>query len=97
MNRPDFWAQTHIITWRILSYLDSCPDAKDTAEGIAQWWLREEEIDVNIAIVRSSLASLVKWGWLMKTGGRASLTRYGLNKTRQHVLRQFLQRQSSFH
>lgn len=97
MNRPDFCAHTHVITWRILSYLDSCPDAKDTAEGIAQWWLREEEIDINMDIVRISLACLVKWGWLIETGGWAGLSRYGLNKSRQHVLRQFLQRRSSPH
>jgi len=97
MDRPGVSEDNNVVAWLILGYLCSHPDAKDTAEGIGRWWLRGERIDADTDVVRSSLAYLVKWGWLTATGGSAGLTLYGLNKNCQHALRQFLQSQSIIH
>ena len=97
MDRPDFSKDNNVVAWSILGYLCSHPEAKDTAEGIGRWWLRDEGIDVDTDVVRGSLAYLVKRGWLMATGGSAGLALYGLNKSRQDALQQFLQSQSIIH
>jgi hypothetical protein len=97
MNRPDFSEDYNVVTRLILGYLCSNPDAKDTAEGIGRWWLLGKGINADMDVVRGSLVYLVKCGWLTATGGSAGITLYGLNKHRQHALRQFLQSHSSFH
>ena len=45
---------------KILGYLERHPQAQDTLEGIAQWWLLEQEIRVQISRVKASLDWLVK-------------------------------------
>lgn len=97
MSRPDFSKDNNVVAWLILGYLCSHPDAKDTAEGIGRWWLRGEGMDADTDVVRGAIAYLVKREWLLATGGHVGLIRYGLNKTRQDELQQFLRSQSSCH
>ena len=97
MDRPGVSEDNNVVAWLILGYLCSHPDAKDTAEGIGRWWLRDEGIDADTDVVRGSLAYLVKRRWLTVARGSAGLTMYGLNKNRQYALRQFLQNQPSVH
>lgn len=43
----------------ITAYLARHPDAADSAEGIARWWLPGEGIDVSPEEVRCALAQLI--------------------------------------
>jgi hypothetical protein len=43
---------------RILEYLDSCPNASDTFEGIAQWWLGAASLHVPAETVQRALDQL---------------------------------------
>ena len=97
MDRAGVSEDNNVVAWLILGYLCSHPDAKDTAEGIGRWWLHGEGVNIDTDVVRGSLAYLVKRGWLRATEDYTGLTLYGLNKNRQHALRQFLQSQSSVH
>ena len=42
----------------ILEYMQRHPEAKDTAEGIAQWWLQQGRIEPTVDTVRGALALL---------------------------------------
>jgi hypothetical protein len=47
------------IAREILAYLNEHPDATDTLEGIAQWWLLERKIKYQRDLAREALAELV--------------------------------------
>ena len=44
----------------ILSYLSRNPEAKDTLEGIVDWWLLQQEIERKVANVKKVLDELVR-------------------------------------
>lgn len=78
------------IAHEILAYLDERPEAQDTVEGIAQWWLLERRIFHQINMVREALANLVKEGLVVERTGLNSNTRYQLNLERREEIRKLL-------
>lgn len=50
------------VAWEIERYLRAHPNAADTAEGIAQWWLSKTEHASNPAIIQVALNMLVSEG-----------------------------------
>jgi hypothetical protein len=79
------------IALRILSYLSANPEANDTSEGIAQWWLLEQEIRDQTAAVERALAELADAGWLIARGNSGSPPRYRLNPARAEEIRALLE------
>ena len=97
MNRPELCEENDIVAWLILGYLCSHPDAKDTAEAVANWWLDGEGITVGVDVVRGSLQFLVRLGWMTVTKGYTGECIYGLNMRRRRAVKQFLGAQPLFH
>jgi Fe2+ or Zn2+ uptake regulation protein len=60
-----------------LSYLADCPQAMDTEEGIAEWWLMRQQTKVAAETVRKVLKQLIETGRIeaIETGEH---TRYRL-------------------
>lgn len=79
------------ISRHILSYLAENPEADDTPEGIAQWWLLEREIRDQTAAVQRALAELTAQGWLVTARTPGSPLRYRLNPDRAGELRSVLE------
>lgn len=48
----------------ILAYLDECPQAMDTLEGIAEWWVMRQQIRLETEAVTSAVGQLVEQGLL---------------------------------
>ncbi len=46
----------------ILQYLQAHPDAGDTVEGIAEWWLTQHDANESEVLVEQALNHLVKQG-----------------------------------
>ncbi len=46
----------------IMRYLAEHPDAKDTVEGIAGWWMLERRMQASVADVKAGLDRLVASG-----------------------------------
>ena len=56
--RKDIRATSH----KILGYLIDHPDAKDTLEGIADWWMLQQDIKRNVAHIRKTVDELTVKG-----------------------------------
>ena len=50
------------IGYQIMAYLVDHPNARDTLEGIVEWWLLEREIKFETARVKEALSNLVAGG-----------------------------------
>ena len=48
----------------VLAYLDDHPTAMDTIDGIAEWWVLRQQIDIEVRRVSRVLALLVSEGVL---------------------------------
>ena len=60
--------------------LASRPEAADTAEGIANWWLHSQRTEIAPAIVEAALSLLVSRGQLVtavEPGGRTLYRPFG--------------------
>lgn len=60
----------------ILIYLDRNPRAKDTAEGVLQWWLAQYRYQIAIEKTQQALERLVSEGKLDKTVGATGIPIY---------------------
>ena len=85
--------KSHIVH-EILTYLVDHPDAKDTLEGIVQWWLLERRIQNAIAKVKEALAELVAQGLVLENEGRDSRIHYRINRRKHEEIQGFLKETS---
>lgn len=76
----------------ILEYLSKHPDAHDTAEGIAEWWLIDHLVRESKSRVKEALKELVDRGWLEVRQGRDARLRYQVNRTHQDEITTFVRR-----
>jgi predicted transcriptional regulator len=67
----------------ILTYLLGNPDAEDTVEGIASWWLLKEEVKRRTTDVQEALQELVENGLVLQRVGPDQRSRYLLNIGKQ--------------
>ncbi len=63
----------------ILRYLRSHPEAKDTLDGIAQWWLLREWTERRVAEVERAVSFLVTEELVLQTGRIGLPPYYQLN------------------
>lgn len=63
----------------ILDYLIRHPQAKDTVEGITEWWLLEQRIKNALIEVKAALNELVAKGFVVAQQNGDKRIHYGLN------------------
>jgi hypothetical protein len=83
------------IIFDILAYLADHPDAEDTIEGIAQWWLLEQRIRQQIPVIENALAELADKGFVIKQSGSNGRIRYRINRRKQRQIKEFLNRRQN--
>ena len=64
----------------ILAYLVDHPNARDTLEGIVEWWLLEQQIKFQTARVKDALSDLVVRGLILEKKGSNSQIHYRINQ-----------------
>lgn len=74
----------------LLSYLVEHQDARDTVEGIVEWWLLEQEIKRRTTQVQGALAGLAAKGLVLEQKGKDARVLYRLNKRKLKKIRAFL-------
>lgn len=85
-NRHQKTEKSHICQ-EILAYLAEHPDAKDTIEGIIEWWLLEQKIKHQAKMVKEALEELVDKGLLVEQQGKNVHTYYQLNRDTYEKIR----------
>jgi len=93
MNRPDQLNdnQVQLVIYEILQYLIDNPDAQDTEEGIATWWLLDQAIKHKTALVKEALKRLVKDHLVIEQERSDSRTDYKMNRRRRKKIISLLQ------
>ena len=74
----------------ILNYLTQHPHAKDTLQGIIEWWLGDSRHALGVGEVQQALDGLVQRGWIAVTKRNPSSTVYGLGESHLDDIRGFL-------
>lgn len=64
----------------ILAYLRNHPEAQDTAEGIAQWWLLEQRLTAGVSLVKQVLDELRQQGFVIRRIGGDAREHYSFNR-----------------
>lgn len=85
---------TQEVSHKILAYLLRNPDAKDTLEGIVNWWLLQQDIQRNVVLVKKTVERLIAKGFILAGNGNDSKTYYYLNPVQIPVISALLVRKS---
>ena len=67
MSEEPETAEAWDIAHEILRYLEQYPEAKDTADGIAQWWLGREGSERSHRDVERAVSWLCSQGLILET------------------------------
>jgi hypothetical protein len=78
------------IAREILQYLEEYPDAKDTLEGIAQWWLLKSLAAKKVMEVERALTFLLCEGLIIETRREGSPPLYRINRNKEKEIREML-------
>ena len=68
--------------YEILAYLVEHPEARDTVNGIVEWWLLERQIKYQTARVKEALSELVAKGLILEHKGLDSQAHYRINQAK---------------
>lgn len=63
-----------------MDYLKKNPDAGDTLEGIAKWWLESEKINKSVEEVAKAIDALIKKGLITRYKGKSGTSLYKIYK-----------------
>ena len=77
------WRRSRIAR-ALLNYLRKFPDAQDTIDGIAEWWLPDQRIRSAPPALKGALNEMVSRGFIFQNKGKDSQIRYRLNRRKSH-------------
>jgi len=75
-------AETKVMTGMaedILNYLMDHPEASDTVDGIARWWILEQRVKREMEEVKATLSDLARRGFVLERKSADTVAHYRLN------------------
>lgn len=75
----------------VLRYLETHPEAKDTLEGIARWWLERERSERLLAEVERAVALLISRDLVVETRRPGMPPYYEINPSRREVIAEMIE------
>lgn len=85
--------EQHAILRGILAYLSEHPNAQDTVEGIAEWWLLRQRIRESVTAIDQTLNELVERELVIRDEGPDGRWMYRLNRQRLGAVCELLARE----
>jgi hypothetical protein len=79
----------------VLDYMLRHPEAQDTVEGIAEWWLLERRVTRVVEEVKMTLIDLVGKDFLVAERSRDGRIHYKLNRDKAREIRRYLRNRKS--
>ncbi|MDN3514152.1 MAG: hypothetical protein NG747_07110 [Candidatus Brocadia sp.] len=80
------------IMQEIVAYLSEHPDAGDTLEGVAEWWLLKQKVRHKTREVKKSLSELVAQGLLLEQKGQDNHIYYRINRSKYEEIKAMKQK-----
>jgi len=77
----------------VLRYLETHPDAKDTLEGIARWWLERERTERLLDEVERAVTLLLANDLVLETRRPGMPPYYQLNPSRREEIANMIEEQ----
>ncbi len=90
MSEPSYTAEERETARAILRYLRKYPEAKDTVEGIAHWWLPWQACAPGPGPVERALSLLLSKGLLLETRRKGLPPFYRLNPRHRAAISKIL-------
>ncbi len=82
------------VIYEIAQYMSRHPDARDTLEGIRDWWLPSES-SYTPAELQQALDILTGWGWLVKQTLVTQTLVYGVSEVGMQQATEFMRRKTN--
>jgi hypothetical protein len=79
----------------VLDYMLRHPEAQDTVEGIAEWWLLKRRVTRMVEEVKLTLVELVGKDFLLAERSRDGRVHYKLNRDKEREIRRYLRNRKS--
>ena len=77
-----------------LAYLVDHPNARDTLEGIVEWWLLERQIKFQTTRVKEALSDLVSRGLILEKKGSNSQIHYRVNQVKYKEIQKLFEQKN---
>ncbi len=95
MNGSNSFTTETDIARDVLAYLSEHPLARDTLEGVVEWWLLQQHVQRWTPRVEAVLAQLVSEGLLLEHKDQDERSHYQLNQSNLEAIREFLDQDRS--
>jgi DNA-binding MarR family transcriptional regulator len=59
-------SKDNVVSQHILDYLKQHPQANDTLEGLARWWMLRQQVSNSVTDVKEALDALIEQGLVKK-------------------------------
>ncbi len=82
--------QVRSIERNVLEYLLKNPEARDTLEGIIEWWILEREIRLRTEQIKEAIQILVEKGFVLQHETADTRIHYTINTNRYQEVEDFI-------